>query len=94
MGNSKEQLSIARKYIHDSIGKILRKSALYQTAAWGKTDQPDFINQVIIVETRLPALETMQTILGIENKMGRKRTIKNAPRIIDIDILFFNKEII
>ena len=56
--------------------------------------QPDFLNQVVIVDTELTALQTMQNILGIEKKMGRVRTVKNAPRIIDIDILFFNKEII
>jgi len=71
-----------------------RKSAIYQTAAWGNTDQPDFLNQVIIVQTKLTAWQTMQSILQIEKEMGRLRTVKNAPRIIDIDILFFNKEII
>ncbi len=71
-----------------------RRSAIYQTAAWGNTEQPDFLNQVIIVQTKLTAVQTMQTILQIEKEMGRMRTVKNAPRIIDIDILFFNKEII
>ena len=94
MGNSKQQLAIAEKHIEKNIGNIIRCSSLYQTAAWGKTDQPDFLNQVIIVETELAANDTMQAILSIEKKMGRLRTIKNAPRIIDIDILFFNKEII
>jgi len=94
MGNSRQQLAIAQKHIEKNIGAITRSSSLYQTAAWGKTDQPDFLNQVIIVETELTASETMQTILSIEKKMGRLRTEKNAPRIIDIDILLFNKEII
>ncbi len=94
MGNSKKQLSKAIGLIEKQIGKITRRSSLYKTAAWGKTNQPDFLNQVIIVQTRLTGLQTMQTILNIEKKMGRLRTVKNAPRIIDIDILFFNKEII
>jgi len=67
---------------------------LYSTAAWGNTQQPDFLNQVIVVQTKLTAQQTIQTILSIEKKMGRVRTVKNAPRIIDIDILFFNKDII
>lgn len=94
MGNSHQQLATAQKYIEKMIGPIIRYSSCYQTAAWGKTDQPDFLNQVIIVETGLTAPATMEAILSIEKKMGRLRTEKNAPRIIDIDILFFNKAII
>lgn len=94
LGNSFVQLSKALVHIEKRIGRINRRSGLYTTAAWGNTKQPHFLNQVIIVETTLTALETMQAILQIEKKMGRVRTIKNAPRIIDIDILFFNKDII
>jgi 2-amino-4-hydroxy-6-hydroxymethyldihydropteridine diphosphokinase len=94
MGNSQKQLSKSILLIEKQIGKLLRQSGLYSTAAWGNTNQPDFLNQVIMVETELSAIQTMQTILNIEKKMGRLRTVKNAPRIIDIDILFFNKEII
>ena len=94
MGNSKRQLSKANLLIEKQIGQILRRSSLYSTAAWGNTNQPDFLNQVIIVQTKLSATDTMRTILHIEKKMGRLRTVKNAPRIIDIDILFFNREII
>ena len=94
IGNSKASLAKATTRIKRQIGTIIRHSDLYSTAAWGNTQQPDFLNQVIIVETKLTALQTMHTILAIEKSMGRVRTIKNAPRIIDIDILFFNKEII
>jgi len=94
MGNSQQKLMIAIKNISRQVGNIIRESKLYTTAAWGNTDQPDFLNQVIIVETKLTALQTIDIILDIEKKIGRVRTKKNAPRIIDIDILFFNKEII
>ena len=94
MSNSAEQLITAIRFIEKQLGAIIAQSGIYQTAAWGNTNQPDFLNQVIIVETELPANKTLQTILAIEKKMGRIRTVKNAPRIIDIDILFFNKEII
>ena len=94
MGNSKQQLAAAIRLIKKNIGKVIRQSSLYSTAAWGNTNQPDFLNQVIIVETKLTALQSIKTILSIEKEMGRTRTVKNAPRIIDIDILFFNKEII
>ena len=94
MGNSRAQLSSAITHIERQIGSVMRRSSLYSTAAWGNTDQPDFLNQVIIVHTELTAIQTMHSILQIEKKMGRLRTVKNAPRIIDIDILFFNREII
>ena len=94
MGNSKKLLAAAAKHIRKQIGLVTRQSGLYSTAAWGNTQQPDFLNQVIIVETRLTAQQTIQTILSIEKEMGRVRTVKNAPRIIDIDILLYNKDII
>src|SRR6188474_694467 len=94
MGNSQEKLLTAIKNIEDKIGTVKRRSGIYKTAAWGNTNQPDFLNQVIITETKLIAIEILQEILAIEKKMGRIRTIKNAPRIIDIDILFFNNDII
>ncbi|MGE5108119.1 MAG: 2-amino-4-hydroxy-6-hydroxymethyldihydropteridine diphosphokinase, partial [Sphingobacteriales bacterium] len=75
------------------IGKVLRKSSLYETAAWGNSNQPDFLNQALVIETKKPVADVMLQILTIEKDMGRKRTVKNAPRLIDIDILFYNKEI-
>ena len=94
MGNSLEQLNAAILHIEKIAGKLIRKSGLYATAPWGNTNQPDFLNQVIVIETAQNAPGVMQCILRIEKMMGRVRTVKNAPRIIDIDILFFNKEII
>ncbi len=94
MGKSEKQLAIAQDHIEKKIGNVFRASSIYQTAAWGKTDQPDFLNRVLIVETRLTAVQTMQCLLSIEKKMGRALAEKYAPRIIDIDILFFNREII
>lgn len=94
MGDRLINLDNAQKYLEDEIGKIERSSPIYETAAWGDNDQPDFYNQVHIIKTKFHAEEIMQKILKIEEKMGRIRTFKNAARLIDIDILFFNKEII
>ncbi len=94
MSKSRQQLATAIQIIKKNIGNITRQSKLYVTAAWGNTNQPDFLNQVIVVETKLSARQTISSILSIEKQMGRVRTVKNAPRIIDIDILFFNKDII
>jgi 2-amino-4-hydroxy-6-hydroxymethyldihydropteridine diphosphokinase len=94
MGNSKAQLLLAAEKIEEKIGEIIKASSLYSTEAWGKKEQPNFINQVLIVKTSLEASNLIKIVLAIEEGMGRKRTTKNAPRIIDIDILFFNNEII
>ena len=94
IGDKKKNLEKATALIEKKIGHILKSSAIYETAAWGNTDQPSFYNQVHLLETALMPDELMSTILSIEKKMGRVRTTKNAARIIDIDILFFNDEVI
>ena len=66
MGNSRLQLLKAIKNITQQIGKVTRQSNLYATAAWGNTNQPNFLNQVIVVETKLNAAATMDTILTFE----------------------------
>jgi len=75
-------------------GKISAVSAFYETAAWGKTDQPPFLNQAIELETAFDARELLQELLAIEKRLGRVRKEKNGPRLIDIDILLFNDEVI
>jgi 2-amino-4-hydroxy-6-hydroxymethyldihydropteridine diphosphokinase len=94
LGNRLNNLNEARKLIEQYCGKIDVQSSIYETAAWGFKDQPDFYNQAVEVATELSSAELMKTILMIEEKMGRKRKIKMGPRIIDIDILLFNDEII
>jgi 2-amino-4-hydroxy-6-hydroxymethyldihydropteridine diphosphokinase len=89
-----KQLVIAKKLIEKTIGTVTRFSSIYSTAAWGNTKQSDFMNQVLIVHTHLTSNDLITATLQIEKKMGRIRTKKNAPRIIDIDVLFFSKQII
>jgi 2-amino-4-hydroxy-6-hydroxymethyldihydropteridine diphosphokinase len=72
-------------------GHIIQVSALYETAPWGKSDQADFLNQVLVVETNLSPRNLLKSIFSIEEMGGRKRTVKNAPRTLDIDILFYNQ---
>lgn len=92
LGNRQKNLEGAAALIDKRIGKIIRRSKIYETDAWGIMDQPTFYNQVLIVESKFSAQKVIQKILKIEEEMGRVRTIKNAARIIDIDILFFNDE--
>jgi len=94
MGDRMANLAMAIKFIEKQIGNIELKSSIYETAAWGQTNQPDFLNQALLVNTNLQAAELMSTLLSIENLMGRIRTIKLGPRTIDLDIMYFNNEVI
>lgn len=93
LGDRNANLEMARKWIETDCGPIMNASAIYETAAWGKTDQPAFLNQVLEIHTPLNAKQLIRHILEIENKMGRLRKEKYGPRAIDIDILLFNDEI-
>jgi 2-amino-4-hydroxy-6-hydroxymethyldihydropteridine diphosphokinase len=94
MGNRLANLQLAVEQIQLMCGKILHSSSIYETAAWGMTDQAPFYNQALLLETTLSAKECMSLLLHIELQMGRVRNIPLGPRIIDIDILYFNDEII
>lgn len=92
LGNREENLSRAREELNLHCGTILLASPLYETAAWGKTDQPAFLNQALELSTTLNARQLMRKILKTERSMGRVRAEKYGPRLIDIDILLFNQE--
>jgi 2-amino-4-hydroxy-6-hydroxymethyldihydropteridine diphosphokinase len=94
LGDRKQNLDLAVFNISKTVGKIKKRSAIYESKAWGKTDQPDFLNQVILLESKNNANEILNKILKIETNMGRNREEKWAERLIDIDILFFNDAII
>lgn len=74
--------------------KVLRQSAIIATKAWGKEDQPDFLNCVIEIETLLNPKNLLIKCQEIEDIMGRMRNEKWGPRIIDIDILLIDSKII
>lgn len=69
---------------------VLRQSAIYETTPWGYLDQPDFLNMVVQAETDLPPGELMATLKDLESRLGRQATFKNGPRVIDLDLLFYN----
>lgn len=94
IGNPLENLGIARSNIEQYCGEILQYSDIYRTGAWGVEDQPDFFNQALCIATNQTPAMLMDTLLSIEASMGRMRTAKMGPRIIDIDILFYNNLII
>jgi 2-amino-4-hydroxy-6-hydroxymethyldihydropteridine diphosphokinase len=90
IGNRELALRTACQWIEQEAGQILQCSSLYDTEAWGKTDQPSFLNQCLKVKTPYPPEDLLRILLAIEQKMGRQRTAKLAPRNIDIDILLYN----
>src|SRR6187551_1647807 len=94
LGDRRANLKNALDEIERSVGVILMTSSIYQTAAWGKLDQPDFYNQVVETETDLGSAELLETILSIESKLGRERREKWGERLIDIDILLMGDRII
>ena len=94
LDNREKNLSSAIELINKQIGTIIKKSSIHKTKAWGKTDQPDFLNMVIKIETKLDPQKLLKQCLSIENELGRIRKEKWGERIIDIDILYFNDLII
>ncbi|OQB59312.1 MAG: Bifunctional folate synthesis protein [Bacteroidetes bacterium ADurb.Bin141] len=93
MGNRLHHLQQAAKSIAFEIGKVEKHSAVYETSAWGNTQQPAFLNQALLIETKLSPDELLTKILHIETSMGRERKVRWESRIIDIDILFYGSEI-
>jgi 2-amino-4-hydroxy-6-hydroxymethyldihydropteridine diphosphokinase len=94
MGNRTDFLQKARMAIGEKCGRITRASSIYETAAWGKEDQQSFLNQAIELQTSLSPEQLLDTILSIEEGLGRKREEKYGPRLIDIDILFYNELVV
>ena len=94
MGNRMQNINEALTHISGKIGDIEKQSSLYKTDAWGNTSQDYFINRALIISTHLSAIQVLAQIQTIEKLMGRERGTKWEPRIIDIDILFFNNQII
>ena len=90
MGDRSEYLREAVSHISNETGQIILKSSLYESEPWGKTDQPGYLNQALMIHTILSPQALLLKINGIEKKMGRLRKIKWDKRIIDIDILFYN----
>jgi len=91
--NRKENILTAIALINEQCGSLTRSSSIYETEAWGKTDQPPFLNQALEISTALNARQLIRKILKIEKEMGRIREEKLGPRIIDIDIILFENEI-
>ena len=95
MGNKKENLEKAiseLSQVKDTF--VTKKSKIIETEPFGYKEQDDFLNACVGIKTLLPARELLKELLAIEKRMGRERKIKWGPRIIDLDIIFYGKEVI
>lgn len=93
LGNRTANLTEAIRAIHEQVGKIITASSVFETSAWGKTDQPSFLNQALEIRTQLDAEMLLTRLLSIEEQMGRLRREHWGQRVIDIDILFFGNDV-
>ena len=94
LGDRSVLLKQAIECIEEEIAPVIKQSAVYETQSWGKEDSPDYLNQVILIQTELSAQIILKKILNIEWKIGRVREEKWGPRLIDIDILFYGDALI
>jgi 2-amino-4-hydroxy-6-hydroxymethyldihydropteridine diphosphokinase len=95
LNNKISQLNTALQNIIAQGLNVKACSSVYQTKAWGNTNQDDFLNVVLKAQTNLNASDLLETLLNIELQMGRIRgQEKWMPRLIDIDILYYEEEII
>lgn len=91
MGDRLEYLQSACEIIDSNTNiNVVKKSKIYETKAWGYTDQADFLNMCIEVKTNLDAHDLLNICQEVEEKLNRERIIRWGPRTIDVDILFFN----
>jgi len=88
LGDRAENLKKALHAIELHVGTIIKRSSVYETKPWGKSNQPDFFNQVILVHSDMSPKNCLLSLSAIEEQMGRKREEQWGARIIDLDLLY------
>ncbi|GGH14070.1 2-amino-4-hydroxy-6-hydroxymethyldihydropteridine diphosphokinase [Sphingobacterium alkalisoli] len=94
LGSPLKQLELAQKLLVENVGVLQSESAVYESEAWGVEEQPKFLNKVISLLTRFDPHETLAICQNVEDTLGRVRKEKWGARIIDIDILYYNSEVL
>lgn len=94
LGNRLRELRRALREIENAGFTITAKSRVWETVPWGVTDQPRFLNMCVIAESGLAAESALRRLKGIELKLGRGKSERWGPRLIDIDIILAGDEII
>lgn len=91
-GNRTANLALAHRLLSRNIGIVLRESSVYETTPWGGVEQAPYYNQVLWVKTVLSLEDAFRKCQILEQKMGRQRQEQWGPRIIDVDVLYYNQE--
>ena len=94
LGDRVQTLGWAADLLSERVGLVVRASGLYETAAWGVVDQPAFLNQVVLLETTLGPEAVLDQTQAIETELGRVRHEHWGARYIDIDILYYDHQIV
>ena len=94
LGDRAALLAAARRQLAAIAGEIVAASGLYETAAWGREDQPAFLNQALALRTALSAEALLAACLAVEQQAGRERLERWGSRTLDVDILLFGAQII
>ncbi len=89
LGERKDNLQAAI-CAFDPLISVVHRSLIYETEPWGFTDQPAFLNMVVRAETELSARALLDFLKKLEATLGRIATFRNGPRLIDLDILFYD----
>jgi 2-amino-4-hydroxy-6-hydroxymethyldihydropteridine diphosphokinase len=92
--DKRENLRLARVWLQTPAARIIRESSIYRTSPVDYLEQDWFFNQVLAIETSLSPGELMAHCLNVESKIGRERTFDKGPRTIDIDLLFYESQVI
>jgi 2-amino-4-hydroxy-6-hydroxymethyldihydropteridine diphosphokinase len=94
LGNRAENLEKAIHAIKLNVGVLIRQSSVFETKPWGKSNQPDFFNQIILIHSDKSPEVILHLLSAIEDELGRKRDEKWGQRIIDLDLLYVDDAII
>jgi 2-amino-4-hydroxy-6-hydroxymethyldihydropteridine diphosphokinase len=95
LGQREANLTEAVRFLaQDSQIAVIRASSVYETAPWGYSDQPDFLNCVLEVETTLEPVPLLERAKEVEAQVGRKPSFRYGPRAIDVDILLYGTLVI
>lgn len=94
LGDRRGILNEAISRMEEQVGELISRSAFYETAAWGREDQPSFLNIAVGMKSGKAAEEILTAVLGIEKELGRVRKDRWDARLIDIDIILYGDEVI
>lgn len=94
VGDREANLKRAQELLGEEGVVIEQLSPIYETEPYGVAEQGYFLNQVVQVKTEKTPEELLETCLAVENTMGRVRNVKNGPRLIDVDVVFYRDEVL